>query len=70
MTSAESGAAAAAAVEAAKKRTALPSITSASHPRPARRPRKYRAHVAGLMARLGAATRFQVALQAKERGWL
>ncbi|MEQ4724660.1 helix-turn-helix transcriptional regulator [Nonomuraea sp. B19D2] len=32
--------------------------------------RKFRAHVADLMARLGAATRFQAALQAKQRGWL
>ncbi|GAA2835098.1 hypothetical protein GCM10010505_68230 [Kitasatospora aburaviensis] len=32
--------------------------------------RKYRAHVAELMGRLGAATRFQAALRAKERGWL
>jgi DNA-binding CsgD family transcriptional regulator len=32
--------------------------------------RKFRAHVADLMARLGAATRFQAALLAKERGWL
>jgi DNA-binding CsgD family transcriptional regulator len=32
--------------------------------------RKFRAHVADLMARLGAATRFQAALRAKERGWL
>ncbi|WP_406193385.1 hypothetical protein OH807_02670 [Kitasatospora sp. NBC_01560] len=32
--------------------------------------RKYRAHVADLMARLGAVTRFQAALRAKERGWL
>ncbi|MEV0145606.1 MULTISPECIES: helix-turn-helix transcriptional regulator [unclassified Nonomuraea] len=32
--------------------------------------RKFRAHIADLMARLGAATRFQAALQAKERGWL
>ncbi|MCX5214832.1 hypothetical protein OG689_37195 [Kitasatospora sp. NBC_00240] len=32
--------------------------------------RKYRAHVAALMTRLGAATRFQAALRAKERGWL
>jgi DNA-binding CsgD family transcriptional regulator len=32
--------------------------------------RKLRAHVADLMARLGAATRFQAALLAKERGWL
>ncbi|WP_030275027.1 hypothetical protein [Streptomyces sp. NRRL B-24484] len=32
--------------------------------------RKYRAHVAGLVSRLGAATRFQAALRATERGWL
>ncbi|MFI7634483.1 LuxR C-terminal-related transcriptional regulator [Nonomuraea sp. NPDC049400] len=32
--------------------------------------RKFRAHIADLMARLGAATRFQAALLAKERGWL
>ncbi|MFI8086542.1 hypothetical protein ACIF6L_37845 [Kitasatospora sp. NPDC086009] len=32
--------------------------------------RKYRTHVAGLMTRLGATTRFQAALRAKERGWL
>lgn len=32
--------------------------------------RKFRAHVADLMARLGASTRFQAALLAKERGWL
>ncbi|MGV9271928.1 hypothetical protein [Streptomyces griseosporeus] len=32
--------------------------------------RKFRAHVADLMGRLGAATRFQAALRAKERGWL
>ncbi|RVX39071.1 hypothetical protein EDD27_1408 [Nonomuraea polychroma] len=32
--------------------------------------RKFRAHVADLMARLGAGTRFQAALLAKERGWL
>ncbi|MFF2045901.1 hypothetical protein ACFVVX_36325 [Kitasatospora sp. NPDC058170] len=32
--------------------------------------RKYRTHVAALMARLDAATRFQAALRAKERGWL
>ncbi|MFJ9815801.1 hypothetical protein ACIRU3_11085 [Streptomyces sp. NPDC101151] len=32
--------------------------------------RKYRAHVAELMARLGATTRFQAALRARERGWL
>ncbi|WP_049563428.1 hypothetical protein [Nonomuraea sp. SBT364] len=32
--------------------------------------RKFRAHVAELMARLDAATRFQAALHAKERGWL
>lgn len=32
--------------------------------------RKFRAHVADLMARLGAATRFQAALLAKQRGWL
>ncbi|MEV4800964.1 hypothetical protein AB0K18_13230 [Nonomuraea sp. NPDC049421] len=32
--------------------------------------RKFRAHVAELMARLDAATRFQAALRAKERGWL
>jgi DNA-binding CsgD family transcriptional regulator len=32
--------------------------------------RKFRTHVADLMARLGAATRFQAALRAKQRGWL
>ncbi|ANP48358.1 DNA-binding CsgD family transcriptional regulator [Streptomyces griseochromogenes] len=32
--------------------------------------RKYRAHVADLMSRLGATTRFQAALRAVERGWL
>lgn len=32
--------------------------------------RKYRAHVADLMSRLGAATRFQAGMLAKERGWL
>ncbi|MFI1761527.1 hypothetical protein ACH41H_05590 [Streptomyces sp. NPDC020800] len=32
--------------------------------------RKYRAHVADLMGRLGATTRFQAALRAVERGWL
>ncbi|MFB4268312.1 hypothetical protein [Nonomuraea sp. GTA35] len=32
--------------------------------------RKFRAHIAGLMARLGASTRLQAALRAKERGWL
>ncbi|MCG6495422.1 hypothetical protein [Kitasatospora sp. A2-31] len=32
--------------------------------------RKYRSHVAELMGRLGATTRFQAALRAKERGWL
>lgn len=32
--------------------------------------RKFRSHVADLMARLGATTRFQAALRAKERGWL
>ncbi|MEU4329005.1 hypothetical protein [Nonomuraea dietziae] len=32
--------------------------------------RKFRAHIADLMAHLGAATRFQAALLAKERGWL
>ncbi|GAA3677534.1 hypothetical protein GCM10022224_047060 [Nonomuraea antimicrobica] len=32
--------------------------------------RKFRAHVADLMGRLGATTRFQAALRAKERGWL
>ncbi|GAA4907991.1 hypothetical protein ACFPM3_12885 [Streptomyces coeruleoprunus] len=32
--------------------------------------RKFRAHVADLMARLGAHSRFQAALLAKERGWL
>ncbi|MEU7525077.1 hypothetical protein AB0A74_05035 [Saccharothrix sp. NPDC042600] len=32
--------------------------------------RKYRTHVADLMARLGAATRFQAGMLAKERGWL
>ncbi|MEQ4722397.1 LuxR C-terminal-related transcriptional regulator [Nonomuraea sp. B19D2] len=32
--------------------------------------RKFRAHIADLMARLGAATRFQAALLAKGRGWL
>jgi DNA-binding CsgD family transcriptional regulator len=32
--------------------------------------RKFRAHVAELMAHLGATTRFQAALRAKERGWL
>ncbi|MFD0474623.1 hypothetical protein ACFQ0B_45100 [Nonomuraea thailandensis] len=32
--------------------------------------RKFRAHVAELMNRLDAATRFQAALRAKERGWL
>ncbi|WP_418956910.1 hypothetical protein [Streptomyces tritici] len=32
--------------------------------------RKFRAHVADLMARLGAASRFQAAVRAKERGWL
>lgn len=32
--------------------------------------RKYRAHVADLLTRLGAATRFQAALRATERGWL
>ncbi|WP_225804068.1 hypothetical protein [Streptomyces sp. NK15101] len=32
--------------------------------------RKFRAHVADLMGRLGANTRFQAALRAKERGWL
>ncbi|GAA5015272.1 hypothetical protein [Streptomyces siamensis] len=32
--------------------------------------RKYRAHVAALMTPLGATTRFQAALRAKERGWL
>jgi DNA-binding NarL/FixJ family response regulator len=32
--------------------------------------RKFRAHVAELMARLDAGTRFQAALRAKERGWL
>ncbi|MDX3006568.1 hypothetical protein PWY87_33140 [Kribbella solani] len=32
--------------------------------------RKFRAHVADLMAQLGASTRFQTALRAKERGWL
>ncbi|MEU4396579.1 hypothetical protein [Kribbella sp. NPDC023855] len=32
--------------------------------------RKFRAHVADIMAHLGADTRFQAALLAKERGWL
>ncbi|MBB3724958.1 response regulator transcription factor [Nonomuraea dietziae] len=32
--------------------------------------RKFRAHVADLMARLGAANRFQAALLARERGWI
>ncbi|MGW5638802.1 hypothetical protein [Streptomyces sp. NPDC003832] len=32
--------------------------------------RKFRSHVADLMARLGASTRFQAALRAKELGWL
>ncbi|GAA3675878.1 hypothetical protein GCM10022224_045080 [Nonomuraea antimicrobica] len=32
--------------------------------------RKFRTHVADLMSRLGAGTRFQAALRAKERGWL
>ncbi|CAL9452211.1 hypothetical protein [Streptomyces sp. enrichment culture] len=32
--------------------------------------RKFRSHVADLMSRLGATTRFQAALRAKERGWL
>ncbi|MFG3708672.1 hypothetical protein ACGF7U_28635 [Micromonospora sp. NPDC047670] len=32
--------------------------------------RKFRAHVADLMARLGARTRFQAALYARDRGWL
>ncbi|MDX2297443.1 MULTISPECIES: hypothetical protein [Streptomyces] len=32
--------------------------------------RKFRAHVADLMGRLGAQSRFQAALLAKERGWL
>ncbi|MEU4328990.1 helix-turn-helix transcriptional regulator [Nonomuraea dietziae] len=32
--------------------------------------RKFRAHVADLMGRLGATTRFQAALLAKQRGWL
>lgn len=32
--------------------------------------RKFRAHVAEVMARLGAANRFQAALLAKERGWI
>ncbi|MEU9988809.1 hypothetical protein AB0E10_18825 [Streptomyces sp. NPDC048045] len=32
--------------------------------------RKYRDHVADLMGRLGATTRFQAALRAVERGWL
>jgi DNA-binding CsgD family transcriptional regulator len=32
--------------------------------------RKYRTHVADLMGRLGASTRFQAALRARERGWL
>ncbi|MEU6308060.1 hypothetical protein [Streptomyces chartreusis] len=32
--------------------------------------RKFRSHVAELMSRLGASTRFQAALRAKERGWL
>lgn len=32
--------------------------------------RKFRAHVADLMRRLGANNRFQAALRAKERGWL
>ncbi|MGN9837062.1 hypothetical protein ACTMTI_02950 [Nonomuraea sp. H19] len=32
--------------------------------------RKFRAHVADLMSRLDASTRFQAALLAKERGWL
>ncbi|MEV0196784.1 hypothetical protein [Nonomuraea sp. NPDC050691] len=32
--------------------------------------RKFRAHVADLMARLGASTRFQAALLARDRGWL
>jgi DNA-binding CsgD family transcriptional regulator len=32
--------------------------------------RKFRAHVADLMSRLGATTRFQTALRARERGWL
>ncbi|MEU4696075.1 hypothetical protein [Nonomuraea dietziae] len=32
--------------------------------------RKFRAHVADLMARLGVSTRFQAALRARERGWL
>ncbi|CAL9511752.1 LuxR C-terminal-related transcriptional regulator [Streptomyces sp. enrichment culture] len=32
--------------------------------------RKFRAHVADLMRRLGANSRFQAALRAKERGWL
>ncbi|MEU6370568.1 LuxR C-terminal-related transcriptional regulator [Streptomyces sp. NPDC046931] len=32
--------------------------------------RKYRTHVADLMSRLGASSRFQAALRAKERGWL
>lgn len=32
--------------------------------------RKFRGHVADLMTRLGAASRFQAALRAKERGWI
>ncbi|MFF8607129.1 hypothetical protein ACF06X_14410 [Streptomyces sp. NPDC015346] len=32
--------------------------------------RKFRSHVADLLARLGAATRFQAAVRAKELGWL
>ncbi|MFI6321089.1 hypothetical protein ACIBG8_26365 [Nonomuraea sp. NPDC050556] len=32
--------------------------------------RKFRAHVADLMARLGAASRFQAALMAREKGWI
>ncbi|MFE3454615.1 hypothetical protein ACFXJ8_37400 [Nonomuraea sp. NPDC059194] len=32
--------------------------------------RKYRTHVADLMARLGASSRFQAALLARERGWI
>ncbi|MEV6026400.1 hypothetical protein [Streptomyces sp. NPDC052036] len=32
--------------------------------------RRYRAHAADLLTRLGATTRFQAGLRARERGWL